>query len=104
MTHQCSKLCFMCGRGLDVFKHIHLPCENAEGTAVENAPDIVICIPCLAIINNTLALPIAAYMQGGSVFDMYGRERQRRSQAQRGSQAPKWAIDALREIQEQQDG
>ena len=106
---RCGEHCHMCDRGYDNFGHVHLPAEDAEGQDVSaNTRVVVLCIPCIAALSGHLGLPIQAYLQGGAVFDSYGRRRSsRKSQRHGGGErtpTPKWAADALRDIQEQADG
>lgn len=104
--HNCACLCYMCGRPNDLFRHVHLPHMDEHGEMLnkDGEPTVVLCIPCIARLQNALNLPIVAYVQGGSVFDRYGRDQaQRANRRGQGMQVPQWAIDVLREI-DQQDG
>jgi hypothetical protein len=108
--HTCACLCYMCGRPNDTFRHVHLPHTDEKGEQLnkDGEATVVLCIPCVARLSNALNLPIMAYIQGGSVFDRYGRDHAQRLQGRnqgrgQGSQAPQWATDVLKEIEEQQD-
>lgn len=101
--HTCDKVCFMCDRPHDTFRHIHLapdhPGQPQPGEAVQGR-ELVLCIPCLAGLSSALSGMLSAYLSGGSAFDAYARKRARRHRSQQGegTPLPKFVRDVLDEM------